>query len=176
MSYAESAARGYTDLETVRRRLIELEKTRAFSDEDLAMLLRKSVSTNLRADFDSRTLNRRTRRANGSGRTSSGRAVIRSWTPAVIERTDVVSDDHGWKHAETPKSDDGWKQFEPTHQSNEPVEYAPSFRGVRKPTKLKRMQNRNFILAFLANLVFIPKQACCNLIGLVVPSNDRRAC
>jgi hypothetical protein len=158
---ADSAARGYSDLETVRRRLIELEKNRIFSDEDLALLLRKSVYTNLKADFDYRSYNRRLRRS-ASRTTSSGRAVIRSWSPAVVDPIDPNG------------SNDGWKQFEPVTASRQQVAPLPSLnksRGIKRPTRLKNMQSRNFIVTFLANLVFIPKQACCTLLSFVVPSS-----
>jgi hypothetical protein len=173
ISNFDFAVRGYTDLETARNRLIELEKNRIFSDEDLAMLLRKSVHTNLKAGIESRVLNRRSRASNE--RTASGRAVIRSWAPALLEEADDESLNEN--------DDDGWKQFSPVKAVGRaaiatPPRVEPAFIGknLKRPSRLKRMQSRNFIVTFLANIIFIPKQAVCSLVSLVVPTSDRRAC
>ena len=167
-SLAESAANHYSDLDTVRRRLIDLEKNRIFSDEELELLLRKSVTTNLKADFDHRMLNHKMRRS-ASDRTSSGRVVIRSWTPAALEMPENEIGEPGQS---------GWKQFQALTETRQPKAMAQSVkedRNIKRPTKLKRMQNRNFVITFLANLIFIPKKACSSIIGLVLPSS-RSAC
>jgi hypothetical protein len=178
-SDSDSGSSSYTDLETVRKRLIELEKNRIFSDEDLTMLLRKNAHTNLKGGIESRTLSRRSRASSCSERTSSGRAVIRSWVPSAFEdaESEAIEDDEA-----------GWKQFAPAQPVARqpiarqpvapPVRVEPAFvgRNLKRPNRLKRMQNRNIIVTILANIIFIPKQAVCSLVNMVVPTAGRRAC
>jgi hypothetical protein len=174
---SDSAAHGYTDLETVRKRLIELEQNRIFSDEDLSMLLRQSAHTNLKDRMESRNTYRRSRAT--SERTAGGRAVIRSWAPSVIAEVGAES----WCDDE---EDTGWKQFTPSHTIASkpivtpvtPARVEPAFigRNLKRPSRLKRMQSRNFIVTILANIIFIPKQAVSSLVNMVVPASNRRAC
>ncbi|HEY9683677.1 MAG TPA: hypothetical protein V6C86_19005 [Oculatellaceae cyanobacterium] len=189
-SLAESAALQYCDMATVRRRLIELERQRVFSDEELAVLVRKTACTNLKADFEHRMFNHKMRRA-ASDRTSSGRVVIRSWTPTVVPSLTAVDDNDG-----------GWKVFEPDAANEDsaetsksigllaeslalespasfitrsggrvkrltPEEIRANIREKRslRPNKLKRMQSRNIILTLVANLMYVPRQLCSNLLA-----------
>jgi hypothetical protein len=188
-SLAESAALQYCDMATVRRRLIDLEKQRAFSDEELALLVKKTACTNLKADFEHRMFNHKMRRT-ACDRTSSGRVVIRSWIPTVVPPLSQSDDNDG-----------GWKAFQPDEEiaTSEmlksiglladaasfeqrdafitrsagrvkrltPEEIRANIREKRsiRPNKLKRMQSRNMILALLANLFYVPRQVCSNLLA-----------
>ena len=183
-SLAESAALQYSDMETVRRRLIELEKNRIFSDEDLALLVRKSASTNLKADFDHRMFNHKMRRT-ASDRTSSGRLVIRSWKPIVLEGSNASTRETEGTNDIT--NDGGWKQFQPPQADSTAEikvarlsvgEIRSNIRASRVicPTKLKRMQNRHFVVTILANLIFVPRQICSDWISSLVDSARNRAC
>jgi hypothetical protein len=186
---SDSAPSGYTDLETVRQRLIELEQNRIFSDEDLAMLLRGNARTNLKGGIESRNLYRRSRAAT-SERTAGGRTVIRSWKPTVWVDDEADTDAQRELPNENDSSkaaeDTGWKQFTSSHTARSvakkpvvtPVLVEPAFigRNLRRPSRLKRMQNRNFIVTILANIIFIPKQAVNSLVSMVVQESGRRAC
>jgi hypothetical protein len=202
---SDSAARGYTDLETVRKRLIELEQNRIFSDEDLAMLLRGNVRTDLKGGIESRIMYRRNRDAT-SERTAGGRTVIRSWKPTVwvddeadtdinavtntATNTDTDAETNFGSANETNSSnvseDAGWKQFTPGPTARKvakrpivtPVRVEPAFigRNLKRPSRLKRLQSRSFIVTILANIIFIPKQAVSSLVSLVVHESGRHAC
>lgn len=188
-SLAESAALQYCDMATVRRRLIELERQRVFSDEELALLVRKTACTNLKADFEHRMFNHKMRRA-ASDRTSSGRVVIRSWTPTVVPPVTAVDDnDGGWKVFDPAANEDSAETIKsigllaeslaldpPTSfitrsggrvKRLTPEEIRANIREKRslRPNKLKRMQSRNIILTFVANLMYVPRQLCSNLLA-----------
>jgi hypothetical protein len=192
---SDSAAYGYTDLETVRKRLIELEQNRIFSDEDLAMLLRGDVATDLKGGTESRCMYRRSR-GGTSERTAGGRTVIRSWKPTVWvdDETDVNTDSEtdtepkslNYVDSASVSEDSGWKQFMPSHTARPvakrtvvtPIRVEPAFigRNLKRPSRLKHMQNRSFIVAILANIIFIPRQAVNSLVSMVVHESGRRAC
>ncbi len=181
-SLAESTALQYSDMETVRRRLIELEKNRIFSDEDLAFLVRKSATTNLKADFDHRVFNHKMRRT-ASDRTSSGRVVIRSWKPTVIDSSSYTGDeDHGWKHVDPPAAvPDVIPASFPAREERVArltvSEIRSNMRAARgRSSKLKRMQCRPMVLTILANLFFVPKQVLCSLMSRVTSTVGNRAC
>jgi hypothetical protein len=133
------ASEEHTEMEKVRRKLIEFEQKRMYKNEELTNLVRKKTRMSLHTAYEIRTFNKRYRRTN------SGRQVDRFGRVA----------DAGCPGANPASA-----------TAAEPIQRS----GARRPGKLKRMQGRNFIVTFFANVIFIPKQLVCGIFSLAAGS------
>jgi hypothetical protein len=123
-SLAEFARGNESALEFSRRRLMTLQRVRAFSEEELAGLLIR--------DSKSKKLDELRETSDWSLARIEFEPPCKNLLDGVTSRHQVIS--------------------------IKPISSVASL-GLRRSTKLKRMQNRNVILTFLDNCIFISKRA-----------------